>query len=320
MLRPCGLAVLAAVFAAQSAHAQGLMEDPARRKLVAPAIRAATDCISREVLNEWGVLDYVRTGHLGDTLDGPIRRCSGVVGFMTAEFDRVYYQGAGETFLKGAYRDDLPRAVLKRIGPEVTRRQAELDRQRADAVRRQAEDDRLRDQKREEERAASERRRAEDERKAAEIRAETERRQIELRAEAEKRDAERKIEAEKRESDRRAEMIRQADLKRQQLDAATKAADILKDRMYTCAAREMQDLVKSGENADVLASAAMTLCSTEVDKALDGLIEAKKIETDAVVGYAEAEAVKTAGRAVIRDRVLANAVKVKAAKASGSTY
>lgn len=320
MVRAGVMAMMASVVMAQTVVAQGLMEDPARRKLVAPSIRAATDCIAREALNEWGVLDYVRNGHLGDTLDGPRRRCSGAVGFMVMEFDRVYYQGAGDVFLKGAYHDDLPRAVLRRIGPEINRRQAELDRQRVEAVKRQAEEERLQDEKRAADRAAAERRRAEEERKAAEIRAETELRQVELRAEAEKRDAERKLQAEKLESDRRAEEIRKTELKRQQLDAASKAAELLKERMYACAAHEMQDLVKSGESADVLASAAMTLCSGDVDKALNGLIEAEKIRTEALIGSAEAEAVKTAGKVVIREHVLANAVKVKAAKASGATY
>src|SRR4051794_14110778 len=102
----------ALVVAAHSAAAQSIMDDSARRRLVAPAIRSATDCIARETLSEYGLVEYVRNGRLADTLGGPIRRCEGQVNYLIAEFDRVYYAGAGETFVKGAYRSDLPRAVL----------------------------------------------------------------------------------------------------------------------------------------------------------------------------------------------------------------
>ena len=286
-----------------------LRDDPGRRRLVLPSIRAATDCVAREALNENGMPEAYSRGELATNLGNPIRRCAGQLRFMITEHDRIYGYGAGKQFYDGPYIEDLPRAVVKRIGPQLDRVMADL--QRRDAERQV------------ELQHAQDVRRAELAQQDADRKTESDRQAAARKVEAEQRDADRKLALERTESQRRAEQLKGEELKRQQLDAASGANRILRDRVLECVGHEMQDLVKSGESAEILATATMTICSAQVDKLLEGLIDAQKIETGAVyVGEGEKSALRNSGRAGIREQVLTVAVRAKAsaAKSSSSSF
>ncbi|SEO15325.1 hypothetical protein SAMN02799625_02580 [Methylobacterium sp. UNC300MFChir4.1] len=109
----------------EAAVAQGVQDDPRRRRLVLPSIREATDCIARETLNEPGIEGATRPGQLRAALAQPMRRCADEVDAMIAAHDQVYYPGYGEAFFQGPYLQDLVRAIQKRIGPELARRALE---------------------------------------------------------------------------------------------------------------------------------------------------------------------------------------------------
>ncbi|MGE8131681.1 hypothetical protein ACQKQD_32510 [Methylobacterium sp. NPDC080182] len=109
----------------EAAVAQGVQDDPRRRRLVLPSIREATDCIARETLNEPGIEGATRPGQFRAALAQPMRRCADEVDAMIAAHDQVYYPGYGEAFFQRPYLPDLVRAIQKRIGPELARRASE---------------------------------------------------------------------------------------------------------------------------------------------------------------------------------------------------
>ncbi len=85
----------------EAAVAQGVQDDPRRRRLVLPSVREATDCIARETLNEPGIEGATRPGQFRAALAQPMRRCADEVDAMIAAHDQVYYPGYGEAFSKG---------------------------------------------------------------------------------------------------------------------------------------------------------------------------------------------------------------------------
>jgi hypothetical protein len=269
---PAVLATLA--FGLGPAAAQG-MEDPVKRRLFLPTVRATTDCIARETLREPELLAAVRDLRVSTILEAPIRRCSPQVIYMINEHNRIYGDG-GREFFSGPYVSDLPRAVQQRIGSEVQRRQAEQD--RVEQVQRE----------------------------------QTARVEAERRAEAERRSAERKLEMERIENDRRAEAIRQAELRSHQAAEAAKTRDVLRKRAFDCTLREVLSTVTSGESAETLANVAITICSTEVAQFIDAALEVEKISSGGLGSSAE-NVTRTHARTIIRDYVLAGAVKAKAA-------
>jgi hypothetical protein len=109
----------------EAAVAQGIQDDPRRRRLVLPSVREATDCIAREALNQPGIEGAMGSGQFRAALGPPMRRCADEVDAMIAAHDQVYYPGYGEAFFQGLYLQDLVRAVQRRIGPELTRRASE---------------------------------------------------------------------------------------------------------------------------------------------------------------------------------------------------
>lgn len=109
----------------EAAVAQGIHDDPRRRRLVLPSVREATDCIARETLNEPGIEGATRPGQFRAALAQPMRRCADEVDTMISAHDQVYYPGYGEAFFQGPYLQDLVRAIQRRIGPELARRASE---------------------------------------------------------------------------------------------------------------------------------------------------------------------------------------------------
>jgi hypothetical protein len=78
---------------------------------------------------------------------------------------------------------------------------------------------------------------------------------------------------------RRSNEVEQANsIRRQRSEEAAKARDLLRDRMYACTTGEIDNLVSSSESAEILATAAMTICSREVRAALDAAMEVVRLD------------------------------------------
>ena len=145
-------------------------------------------------------------------------------------------------------------------------------------------------------------------------RVEDDRRRAALYEERQRRDAERRVELARLENERKVQELRSEQLRQQRLEAVQGATGLLRDRAMDCVGREVRDMVRSGETADVLATAAMTICSTEITRFVEAFIQEKGVENNSTLGSAEAELFKEVGRAKVREQVVAIAVKAKAAR------
>lgn len=229
---------LAITFAAVTgAMGQGLTEAEKRREHVS-SVRAATDCIAREVVREAGVMEAAREGRLYDVLAPASNRCLPQLNFMISEHDRIYGYGTGLTFFQGPYVDDLARAVLTRIGPDLQRLE--------EAARHQA----------------------------------IERANQQLEAQA-------------------------------RIETAERTRDLLRDRMYQCTGNELSQLVRSSETAEVLAEAAMTICSESVRNSIDAAINLYRLN-DGPLSAAQVEDFRREVVDVITRSVRASAVQARA--------
>jgi len=108
---------------------------------------------------------------------------------------------------------------------------------------------------------------------------------------------------------RTAELARADEAKRKRLETANRTRDLLRDRMYDCTSRELAELVQSSEAAEVLATAAMTICRREVEQALDAAIEVYLADggTGSIPEFREQL------RRTVRTNVVTNAVQARAA-------
>jgi outer membrane protein OmpA-like peptidoglycan-associated protein len=113
--------VVVGLLIAASAQAQPVPGGDTRRAELLPAIRGATNCISREVLKDSGAAEAVQAGRIDPLLPGPIKRCDAAMHFMIAEHDRIYGPATGQEFFQGPYLSDLPRAVTARVKQELQR-------------------------------------------------------------------------------------------------------------------------------------------------------------------------------------------------------
>ena len=97
-----------------------------------------------------------------------------------------------------------------------------------------------------------------------------------------------------------------------QVATATGAAKLLAVKALDCGKDQLRSLVKSGESAEVLASAVMTMCGSEVDNfvtagAKEYVLERQVAEDDAGVGLAKEKL-----KADTREHFVALAVQAKA--------
>ena len=188
-----------------------------KRRILLPIVRAATDCIAQRTLAHPNVVDSYRALNLASVIEAVWSQCINELARVATEHDRLHGAGTGIPFVKGAYKDDLPRAVTTRIRSEMERR----------------------------------------------ITA-----------------------AEQAEAARRAEVARAETKKREEVDRLERVANTLRDRMYECAENELGKLVRSSETAEVLTTAAMSICRREVDGALNAHVELARAQAT----YSEAEA------------------------------
>lgn len=113
-LRIIATALLALAPLAGAAQEYGLT-DQQRRRVHLPYVRAATECLARVIASSQEALDLARTGRWHDAISAVPGVCRVEVGDMVRAHDRLYGPGTGDNFLKGAYLDDLPRALSTRL-------------------------------------------------------------------------------------------------------------------------------------------------------------------------------------------------------------
>jgi hypothetical protein len=97
----------------------------ARSELELASVKAATDCVAAAALNNSEITTLYRENRLREVTNWVVLRsnvCNNPLNAMRLLHDRIYGQGTGQTFLRGDYLDDLPRAVGERIKVEVLRR------------------------------------------------------------------------------------------------------------------------------------------------------------------------------------------------------
>ena len=130
-----GKALCAAIIIAlvpSSSHAQqsspSTVTDAQRRKAHLPFVRATTDCISKTVLRQTDIVQKVQQNQLQSAISNVGSACSQEVQMLIQKHDEIYGYGTGQSFFSGPYLNDLPRAVLSRIRPEIDRRATELAR------------------------------------------------------------------------------------------------------------------------------------------------------------------------------------------------
>lgn len=98
-----------------------------RSELERSSVKAATDCVAAAALNNPNIISLYQEDRLKEVTDWIVLRssaCDNPIRTMRLLHDRLYGEGTGRTFLRGAYLDDLPRAVRERIRVEVARRLA----------------------------------------------------------------------------------------------------------------------------------------------------------------------------------------------------
>lgn len=113
-----------------------------KRRILAPLVRAATDCIARNALAQPGIVEAYRGLNLQPIISVAWTWCTNEIGQVATEHDKLHGPGTGTIFVQGPYATDLPRAVTSRIKVEVERRIAANDaaeaERRADAARAEA--------------------------------------------------------------------------------------------------------------------------------------------------------------------------------------
>jgi hypothetical protein len=107
-------------------------------------------------------------------------------------------------------------------------------------------------------------------------------------------------------SRRSAELEQASAAQRQRIDEATRTKDLLRDRMYECTTKELAELVVSAESAEILATAAMTICNKEVQAALDSAVQLMRLQGSSTDGLRD----ELSG--VVKRNVVTNAVQARA--------
>lgn len=217
-----------------------------KRKALLPYIRNATDCVAKQTLGNVSVVSSYRSNTLQIVIDEAWKACSGWLVEVVNQHDALHGPGTGLTFVTGAYRTDLPRAVLARIKGELDRRvTAEIEWEAA------------------------------------------------IKAQQTEREAKQKAEVERLE----------------------RAALTLRNRLYECTDEQLGKLVRSAEGAEVLATAAMTICRREIDDA----VEARLAKIKAEGRQPDERLLREQFRKTVRESVVTGAVQIKAGAVSQQT-
>ena len=82
-----------------------------KRAMVRPLVSSTTECIARTVSADPRFAEQAKIGDVNDLIVDSVPRCIEAVRSMIDTYDRLFGQGAGETFFVGPYLDGLPAAV-----------------------------------------------------------------------------------------------------------------------------------------------------------------------------------------------------------------
>jgi hypothetical protein len=82
---------------------------------VQPLVSSATECIARTVSADPRFSPRESGAAVNNLIVESVPSCLDVLRSMIGTYDRVYGDGAGETFFAGPYLDGLPEAVTRRI-------------------------------------------------------------------------------------------------------------------------------------------------------------------------------------------------------------
>ena len=111
--------------APQMAPGPAPLTDGQKREFDRSYVQAATDCIARAISANSVAVEHALGERWSEALEATGATCREHLIRMVAQHDRLYGEGTGEAFLKGAYFSDLPRALMLRLTPEFERRAAE---------------------------------------------------------------------------------------------------------------------------------------------------------------------------------------------------
>jgi hypothetical protein len=87
-----------------------------KRAAIAPLISSATECIARTVSANPRFSQTVDPAGVNDLIVESMPSCIQAVRSMIDTYDRLFGDGAGESFFMGPYLDALPAAVHKLVG------------------------------------------------------------------------------------------------------------------------------------------------------------------------------------------------------------
>ena len=85
-----------------------------KRAAIAPLVSSATECIARTVSAD-PRFRLANAADVNSLIVDSVPSCVDAVRSMIDAYDRLFGEGAGETFFMGAYLDDLPSAVHKLV-------------------------------------------------------------------------------------------------------------------------------------------------------------------------------------------------------------
>ena len=95
-----------------------------KRAVVRPLVKSANECIARRVSADPRFVTLAHAGDVNELIVESVPSCIDAVRAMIDAHDRLFGEGAGETFFMGPYLDALPAAVndLVKVGPKSSTR------------------------------------------------------------------------------------------------------------------------------------------------------------------------------------------------------
>ena len=86
-----------------------------KRAVVRPLVSSATECIARTVSTDPRFVTVAQAGDVNELIVESVPSCLDAVQRMIDAHDRLFGEGAGETFFMGPYLDALPSAVQELV-------------------------------------------------------------------------------------------------------------------------------------------------------------------------------------------------------------
>lgn len=116
------LAILATAVTGLAPIEAAAQTEAQARRYVVPYVRTATNCIAQEAIRDPGIVTARNSNSWSSVIETAAGRCAREVAAMVAAHDRMHGMGTGMIFFRGAYIDDLPRAIVARVGNEISQK------------------------------------------------------------------------------------------------------------------------------------------------------------------------------------------------------